>query len=394
MRYNPFAEPNNRLPRLCAWTQERLFAYADDSLNATERRTVQAHLDTCADCRQELALCRQAESVLLGARAAIPAPGDLRAGFYARLAEQENAAPPRRRSPQWGLALSACAAVALFAILWRPVHTTETSAPPASEIAVAPTDRDIYSKTARVATQRGRDRVTEFKRSETRSMSLALSQTRNKAEAEKLEKERAPVPAILSKEVSRGIQSVVAALAYTLKNARVRSEQPAVASLRYKTADLSKSTDRYLGIQPQTEHYDFMEERKERADGLARREIARGLERDESARQFGAEMKTKSSAPYLFAMSVQTQNGQLGSVKDNTLLKQEAAEDFSSVNAAIIVASVPADQEEASLEVVDEERGFRANVRHASRVDSDEDGEVLTIESDDTTSDADPVSTQ
>jgi len=95
--------------------QAHLFAYLDGELNPTERQTAQTHLDACALCRADLNQCRQSEHALANALQAVPAAGDLRTGFYARLAA-ENARP---RFNGWRVAVPALAACLLALVVWN-----------------------------------------------------------------------------------------------------------------------------------------------------------------------------------------------------------------------------------------------------------------------------------
>ncbi len=84
------------LPRVCRGVQNMLPAFIDESLNAGGRQTVGRHLAVCAACRSELRLLARSEQALIGAASAVPMPGDLRAGFYARLATTPRRADKRR----------------------------------------------------------------------------------------------------------------------------------------------------------------------------------------------------------------------------------------------------------------------------------------------------------
>ena len=90
---------------------------------------MQAHLDGCESCRREMTLCRSAEGALLSASAQIPSAGDLRTGFYGRLATQQ------RRPRRYGrpLALSALAAGVVALALVRPALQTHVVPPAGPE---------------------------------------------------------------------------------------------------------------------------------------------------------------------------------------------------------------------------------------------------------------------
>lgn len=137
MRLNPSANT----PVACAWVQDRLFAYLDGDLAPGEMPAVRAHLDACRACRREIAIARQTEQALTSASATLPQAGDLRAGFYARLAASETT---RRRRPDWRLAAPAFAALLLAALaaprLLAPRHTLVTKPP------VAPSTEKVKSQ--------------------------------------------------------------------------------------------------------------------------------------------------------------------------------------------------------------------------------------------------------
>src|SRR5581483_637885 len=117
------AQSHSLTPPRCAAVQARLFDYLDGELPAVEQEPIRAHLEVCAACRREAALCRQAERALESARNAVPSPGDLRADFYARLAASEQTAA-RRAWLSWKVAVPALAACALAALLIRPAPHT------------------------------------------------------------------------------------------------------------------------------------------------------------------------------------------------------------------------------------------------------------------------------
>ncbi|MCS6776398.1 MAG: zf-HC2 domain-containing protein [Chloroherpetonaceae bacterium] len=128
--------------RACCWTQERLFAYLEGDLGEGERVAVQAHLARCALCQQEWRLCQRAHRALEQAGRAIPSPGDLRAGFYEKLA----ASRPQALRAWWQpvrVFVPACAGVLLVAVLWRsvtvvPVRETVAGGTPRVPLATLP----------------------------------------------------------------------------------------------------------------------------------------------------------------------------------------------------------------------------------------------------------------
>ncbi len=91
------SKPYAKLPSSyeCGKFQSRLFEFLDGELNPVEEAKAQQHLAACAECRQEAALARRCDSALASASNSIASPGDLRAGFYLKLAET------KRRNPVW-----------------------------------------------------------------------------------------------------------------------------------------------------------------------------------------------------------------------------------------------------------------------------------------------------
>jgi anti-sigma factor RsiW len=73
----------------CAQVCTDLLAFLDGDLDGAAHRAMQAHLDSCPGCRREWEWQRQAEHALLTAQSHVPPAGDLRTGFYARLADQD-----------------------------------------------------------------------------------------------------------------------------------------------------------------------------------------------------------------------------------------------------------------------------------------------------------------
>jgi len=118
----------------CADVRAREWDFVEGTLPISERVAVQTHLDACELCRKAMTLCRSAEDALLSAATHIPAAGDLRAGFYARLATQQR---PARRYGRPMIALSALAAGVLAVALIRPAFHTPSTSPASSGRAVA-----------------------------------------------------------------------------------------------------------------------------------------------------------------------------------------------------------------------------------------------------------------
>jgi hypothetical protein len=109
----------------CTEVQAREWDFVEGSLPPSERAAIQAHLEGCALCRRELADCQGAAAALLSASTQIPPAGDLRAGFYARLAAQQR--QPRRYGRP--VALSALAVGILALALVRPAFRPHVAPP-------------------------------------------------------------------------------------------------------------------------------------------------------------------------------------------------------------------------------------------------------------------------
>ncbi len=98
----------------------RLHAYADEELDAAETTAVEAHLETCADCRAELAAIRELKTALHRLDFSEVAPSGLAAGIQTRVAEARIEAQAGWRTT-WaagGGLLAACLVGAFF--LLRP----------------------------------------------------------------------------------------------------------------------------------------------------------------------------------------------------------------------------------------------------------------------------------
>lgn len=117
------------LPPACRVTQALFFDYLDGELLPAKVTALESHLHHCARCRRALAFSRQSEAALTSALHSVPAPGDLHAGFQARLAQKS--ARPRfwRTLP---LALPALAAAALAFAWLHPTLRPKEALVPAS----------------------------------------------------------------------------------------------------------------------------------------------------------------------------------------------------------------------------------------------------------------------
>lgn len=106
-----------RKSRQCTDFQALLLQYADRALTPERTHAVDAHLAGCQTCASELAQIRRAESALSAASKSIPAPGDLYAGFAAKLANE-----PVRRVNTWRYAVPAFAMAALALVINTALH--------------------------------------------------------------------------------------------------------------------------------------------------------------------------------------------------------------------------------------------------------------------------------
>jgi anti-sigma factor RsiW len=94
---------------------EQAAGYALDALDDDERAEFERHLETCAQCREEIASLRDAAGALAFAAPGAEPPPELRRELLARArAERRNVRPLRpRRAPAWPFALAAAAAAAV-----------------------------------------------------------------------------------------------------------------------------------------------------------------------------------------------------------------------------------------------------------------------------------------
>src|SRR5262249_29273433 len=112
--------------------------YLDGELPAAEREPIRAHLEVCAVCRREAALCQQSERALASALSAVPPPGDLRTDFYARLASSEQTAAARRPCLSCEVSAPALAACALAVLLLPLMPSPPTSPVPITTTVPSP----------------------------------------------------------------------------------------------------------------------------------------------------------------------------------------------------------------------------------------------------------------
>jgi predicted anti-sigma-YlaC factor YlaD len=126
----------------CQEMDDRLDGWVDDTLPAAERREVEAHLATCADCREE----ERRQRLLLTHAAALPRsvspPRDLWPGIAEHIERRQAWARawPRLSTWQPALAVAAAVVIALGAVLLErqapaPVHTVVVPTPATSPTA-------------------------------------------------------------------------------------------------------------------------------------------------------------------------------------------------------------------------------------------------------------------
>lgn len=368
MRFDPLAKKNKGASRLCDWTQERMFAYVDGSMDAKERVSVQLHLDGCLNCQQELALVRRSEEALASAPFAIPAPGDLRAGFYAKLAEAETARAPRPYRGQWGVALSACFVLLFAVVVWRVLPTSPSGQP------VQPQPSDSSHTLAMRDHQENEEAVLDIptagpvdKRAE------PLTDATDALRAKPVNSPRVASAATTESRVYSKKKttfdtedSVMGAMAAevkaTLKKSSRLQEENRVAS----------TTDR-LGL-------------SSAADKLARSHARnRGLDRLET-KQKDAREEEADTATFL-AMKPWTDREFYELRAFDRDAKAGDGVDYAERASGYVVASNVPEEGDIKLEVSDDVRGFRATARYANRVEVRDDGEVLTIEANETVDD-------
>ena len=118
----------------CKRVRENLPELIDGTLNPVETNRAENHLRVCAACEREAELFQKLETRLQNAAHAIPAPGDLRPGFYIKLAESK-----KRRSLlagwSFGAAFASAAGAFAFLFLFAPHKPSLPSARTGVEIA-------------------------------------------------------------------------------------------------------------------------------------------------------------------------------------------------------------------------------------------------------------------
>jgi hypothetical protein len=404
MRFNPLAEQNNGNNRLCAWTQERLFAYGDSDLNAAEREIVQLHLDTCVACREELAQRRRSDQVLASARFDIPPAGDLRAGFYAKLAAANASPPPRRFGVQWRVALSACAVAGLALVFLRPAllppYTGASSPVPDS-----PPSPEIYRRhgddvaAAPVQNRQPLDRPTDTLTDTSSRSSGATDSTSLQMEARSREWKASTLRA---KRIAIAAKDVPANDFDSNKVAALEDNSPVLYRAAAEVDDALKMT-KARGLRQRMAQSETRsgEPRAFAMDALSTREIAQNMPAFQETQSLSAGVRDKAQGNHFYA---ELKSG-LGKEAHETLALRQNRYAFDKTenglttfdsklfdrgraHFGVVVASAVPEEDDVTLEVHDEVRGFQTKARYASRTEMSEDGEVITIEADDNTSDA------
>lgn len=346
----------------CKRVQAQFFDYLDGELALAERLAVEAHLEACVFCRHELTQRRSAERALASALSEVPAAGDLRPAFYARLAAEP---APRSRWAGWRIAVPTLAACGLALAFLRlappnhPTHLAETpsesrsttpalafrSAPPLETIPLEPrarTDRELPSVGLRARrpdaylTSPGEQRVAmaEVTRlHENRFPMLQVTEDAKKAEASfyrhAAESASTHKGAILSEGLSNTpLQNLPAPV--TLQIASTKD---------LATASDFKETTRFYALDADMADNNVMLKNRSHFDVSP------------DTKMFG----------YLSA-AARTPGTAFGDT------------------VTMLGMSAKATLGEVSLSVEDDERGFTSNTRMASVSEEREEGEVLTID--------------
>ncbi len=97
----------------CSWMNRQVLNYLDGALDPVQNSRAERHLKSCESCQVEVLLFKKAESSLKSAKLAIPESGDLRHGFYLKLAESQR----RKSSPfNWRLATLPAISMVVLAV--------------------------------------------------------------------------------------------------------------------------------------------------------------------------------------------------------------------------------------------------------------------------------------
>jgi len=104
----------------CAEAQEQFFYQVEGLLSLKQEAVLQAHLDSCERCRYQWNQYHLLESQLCLAHEAIPAPGDLSAGFYQKLAQERKVSTSSRL--RWFITLPTFATAMVAIVLFQTVN--------------------------------------------------------------------------------------------------------------------------------------------------------------------------------------------------------------------------------------------------------------------------------
>jgi hypothetical protein len=344
MQPEPHAEPNRKLtplPPQCTSVQARLFDYLDGDLPLAEIEVIRAHLDACAVCGREEALSRHSEQALTSALSAVPPAGDLRAGFYARLAASNQAASAWPRWAGWCVAVPSLAAVLLAAFFVRGVLSPSRSlSPTRPELPNIPQTVRQPSADAFNAERNTGERI------------KGNSLPKNPQPSTKFADERfAIAPALAEPALPR-----LRALRHPLHQSRyrrdlfaLRSAHPLSAVPKFQTASAARDNYMYWGGRN------------------AGRDLYERL--DSSSLEPPAEATDELASDAVSRDSQEILSAKVAPALRQRVLSQTSVE---TTSASDVI----------SLHVVDEERGFTATTHLTNVSDEQDDGERITIETD------------
>ncbi|MCC7010414.1 MAG: zf-HC2 domain-containing protein [Acidobacteria bacterium] len=205
--------------------RERLIGYVYDECEPAERRTIDAHLGDCVDCRQEVRALRATRQDLLAWE--VPEPGPLWRPFAAQR-------PAWSSIPAWAMAAAAGLVLAVGAAGGAMTHALRTAAAPA---AVASNDPAAAAPALQSTVMRLEQRVRDLERSnETMGELVRVLSSR---------------PAAGAREAEPG-QSNVADLAHQLRALTERQDELSrtVTMMGMETMDLKS---RQVGLQRRNE---------------------------------------------------------------------------------------------------------------------------------------------
>lgn len=165
----------------CATAQESLYALLEGALSPQEEKVVRGHITACASCGHEWNAIRSVEQALLSARESLPSAGDLSAGFYAKLAQEQKPFHQPRLWKRWSIAVPAMALGVLAIMLYHPqsdlsdLQVAHSTAPkPSPQLAQAPPKKSPIEITRQGSTM-GVHSVTFMDRTKHKSMIASRS---------------------------------------------------------------------------------------------------------------------------------------------------------------------------------------------------------------------------